>query len=70
MFANELPQLQIAGDRCGPLNCDPADAAPGMQQIRERNPFRLRKKSGGDHGQRLMEMGAYFLISTDFRTTV
>lgn len=59
MFPAELP---AHGQWTPPEpHCNRTDAAPGMQQVRDRNPFRLREKSGGDHGRPLMGNGSVLL---------
>jgi len=61
-FVNVPADLPAHRRRTTPeLPGDGTDAAPGMQEVRDRDPFRLGEKPSGDHDRPLMRDGSVLL---------
>ena len=61
-FMQVPADLPAHGRRTTPeLQGNGSDAAPGMQEVRDRDAFGLGEKAGGDHGRPLMGDGSVLL---------
>lgn len=70
-FMNVSADFPAHGRRTPPqLQGNRTDAAPGMQQVRDCDPFRLGEKPGGDHRWPLPRNRSVLFTSPDFKTTV